>query len=226
MGYEVAFYFRYPGTYTIEVVLEQGDAFPVSKYPRTRAEYEGNLEPVYEGWILPGFPLEVDVMNEPATTSTAAPLTRQKHQSATDIALPWCTMEQLEESHPADQWLVSGSIAVAPNDGHHAAHHEGSNERYQMGYASLGICTEFTKANCSLLPTSSILWDPTSEAEKRDGNILAQCMRHKSRRESEGAGTKPLNIIVVGDSVVKYNVSFRHNLFSVDPCYVLTLVNN
>lgn len=103
MGYEVAFYFRYPGTYTIEVVLEQGDAFPVSKYPRTRAEYEGNLEPVYEGWILPGFPLEVDVMNEPATTSTAAPLTRQKHQSATDIALPWCTMEQLEESHPADQ---------------------------------------------------------------------------------------------------------------------------
>jgi hypothetical protein len=48
VGYEVSFYFRYPGMYTVEVVLEQGSSWSLFKYPRTFKEWK-DPDPIYEG---------------------------------------------------------------------------------------------------------------------------------------------------------------------------------
>jgi hypothetical protein len=47
--------------YTNEVVLEQGDAWPLSSFPRS----EDIKKPAYVGWMMPGFPKLVRVTGTP-----------------------------------------------------------------------------------------------------------------------------------------------------------------
>lgn len=195
VGYEVSFYFRYPGVYTVEVVLEQGDAWALSEYPRGSSQIQRKTDPAYEGWMLPGFPRLVEVVLrekedlDPEGGDDKAGITKRT----------MCTMNQLEESHPGDQWVVHSG-------GRSSLSEEGSFQRYQLGYATLGLCTDFLKATCSLLPTSSILWSPQSKAENSEGNLVARCMRHHATTKNS-TSAKKLNIILIGDSVVRYNVS-------------------
>ena len=128
-------------------------------------------------------------------------------------------MDQLEESHPADQWIITGT-AISDDESDdftstRLSPRLGTFEQYQMGYSSLGICTDFVKESCDILSTKHVLWNPSEssssavpEEQENHGNILSQCMHHHTAsKHGSNATTPPLNIILIGDSLVRYNVS-------------------
>jgi hypothetical protein len=202
VGYEVSFYFRYPGMYTVEVVLEQGSSWSLFKYPRTFKEWK-DPDPIYEGWILPSFPWKLEVI-----ANQSHSLTAMMGDSSPPPNSKWCSMEELEESHPYDQWKVTATShnAVAS----HPVPTIGSFQNYQLGYATLGICLDFEKANCSILPTRSLF---LAAGKTKEDNILAQCLQHGNTATeiTNPPGTttsSKINIILIGDSVIRYNVRF------------------
>ncbi|OEU21532.1 hypothetical protein FRACYDRAFT_235157 [Fragilariopsis cylindrus CCMP1102] len=60
--YDIVFLFFDSGIYTIEVVLTFSNPPSIYKFPLEQEQEQGEEEPSYEGYLLPGFPLIVNVV--------------------------------------------------------------------------------------------------------------------------------------------------------------------
>jgi len=218
-AYEISFPLRREGIYTVEVVLEQGDAWPLSSFPRSE-DMLTIPEPSYEGWMIPGFPKLVQVTGTSATPGDVA-----QHDAS---ALPrssggpnrWCGMDELTRiDDPTAQWVVTdqsnrGDIALSSPIGGDSSQEEYSNfktfDRYKTGLGSTGICTDYVVEDCQLIPSRLLVPQDGSNT-----NVLEQCLvQHQisdttASLSSSGVGVpsaaKPLNIIILGDSVGRLN---------------------
>eukprot|EP00586_Coscinodiscus_wailesii_P019162 CAMPEP_0172493534 /NCGR_PEP_ID=MMETSP1066-20121228/24979_1 /TAXON_ID=671091 /ORGANISM="Coscinodiscus wailesii, Strain CCMP2513" /LENGTH=791 /DNA_ID=CAMNT_0013263745 /DNA_START=323 /DNA_END=2698 /DNA_ORIENTATION=- len=207
VAYEIRFRFRSAGLYTVEVVLEQGDALGLDRFPRTRSELE-EREPAYEGWMLSGFPRLVQVVTGNGSKDKK-PKRGGRHRHR------WCSTSELATTStaadPGDgQWIVTGKHAhgsdLLGRGTDLASSSLGSFERYKKGVASLGYCSDYVFDDCELLPSETINADDEGE------DVVTACLRHESGngnlREGGNSSLKPLNIIILGDSVAKLNTQF------------------
>lgn len=168
-----------PGAYTVEVVLTFSNPPSFGSFPLPKLEQE----PAYEGYLLPGFPLPLQVIPGEA-----------KKASKTKTNLPVCTGDDLlEESSTSAwekaRWLVTDKI-------NHPYHVNNPDKKdvtflgYQQSHNSLGIQMDYQYDNCQVLPLPSL---------KDTSNPLGRCTDNKG----------PLNFIFIGDS----NMRLQRNLF-------------
>jgi hypothetical protein len=190
--YDVTFLPFDPGLYTVEVVLAFANHPAWSDFPVKQEQ-----EPIYEGYLLPGFPLPVHVVPEqhtpPLTTDMLSSSSQTKPQE-----LPPCNTSMLTETstHSAltsGRWVVRQTNMQAPYvvyDGNQSSRTSalkatGTLTRYQKGETSLGIDVEYVPTSCSLL----------SERALREPGTLASC-----RAAHTGSANKSLHVIFIGDS--------------------------
>mmetsp|Transcript_29728 Transcript_29728/g.85530 ORF Transcript_29728/g.85530 Transcript_29728/m.85530 type:complete len:523 (+) Transcript_29728:88-1656(+) len=169
--YKASFTFPDPGHYTVEVVLSFSDPPPIESFPLSSEM----MEPPYEGYLLPGFPLQVTIEKDDGgmrPVSDSAPL---------------CTSDQLTETSPDSaakkaRWKVT-SKSSAPN------HTPTSTMITEAGYLrnvnSLGVTMDYQYlSGCKLIPESLFA--------RSSGNSHPFAKCHES-----------VHIIFVGDSVVR-----------------------
>ena len=163
------------GLYTLEVVLAFSKSPPFDHFPLVD-EHE---RPSYEGFLLPGFPLQIDVL----------PLPPWKQQ----LQHPVCSSEELllkdtfESAIEEGRWVVTEkAVAMAPvivNNKSTETDNRVSLRGYQNGLNSLGIRMDYAPRSCSLL------------SEEQAVHSFAQC------------STKAIfHIIFIGDSNIKMQV--------------------
>jgi hypothetical protein len=160
------------GLYTVEVVLTFSHPPPFSQFP-----LESFTEPVYEGYMLPDFPLLLSVIDQESSGVVAVD------------PLPLCTMADMFESSPtsairAGRWLVKEKMIMRPFSLSNQ-NKDASFDGYQRGENSLGIHMEYRPTKCSLVEESALKGSPNLvECAERD-------LRDRNRR---------LHIILAGDS--------------------------
>jgi hypothetical protein len=207
--YDITFLPFDPGIYTVEVVL----AF--SKHPAW-SEFPVPHEPAYEGYLLPGFPLQVNVVDQQqedekknSDNNKLAPVT---NMSSSKTKLPSCNMSMLTETstHSA---LASGRWVVRQmnmQDPYVAVTNQSLDidaatlERYQMGETSVGFDMEYVPTSCSLMPARAV----------KDPRTLESCRERGRRYDNNHTNTKTntnrsLHVIFIGDS----NFRLQQNMF-------------
>lgn len=170
-SYRLNFHFFDEGVYTIEAVLTFSNPPPLANFPLGQNE----TEPGYEGYLLSGFPFQIEVgahdvvENEP-----------------TDSASQRCGMEDLVGigDPRKGRWVVVDKV------GHKSHQRKGRSaaitlEGYQKGLNSLGILMEFVPANCTMIPPRNL-----------SPRILRTCFS-----ASKDEQMSP-HIIFIGDSVM------------------------
>ena len=195
--YVATFNFQDPGVYTLEVVLTYSTPPTIESFPLP-AEYP---EPAYEGYLIPGFPMQVSVQE----ASSAEERKRVNLDEETSI----CKAEHLLETSPTSavakaRWKVIGKSS-APN--HYAKSKGITKAGYLRNVNSLGVHMDYKYlSGCSLLPQANF--------ERRPGNKnpFSQC------------GDKNLHIVFVGDSVMRVQKamfdSFVENMPNIQTSYV------
>lgn len=181
-SYQIDLLFKDPGPYTLEVVLTFSNPPSIGKFPLPPDQ----SQPAYEGYLLPEFPLPLEVVPNPEKDYT---YTKSK-------SLPVCEMEELFETdaHSAwekARWVVTDKVNSPHHvdDGHHK---EVTLAGYQNNHNSLGIQMEYHHDDCRILPTVH---------PQHPANPLNQCT------QDEG----PLHFVFVGDS----NMRLQRNLFEI-----------
>jgi hypothetical protein len=169
-SYQMKFLPMDPGSYTVEVVISFSDSPAFEKYPL--------WGPSYEGYPLPGFPLQMAVQGgEEVKTSDA-----------------YCSFEHLTEDSSASavtkaRWRVE-SKSNGPGYQSGTLHLPISPTGYNLNFHSLGIHMNLEyRSGCKILPRSAFF-------NKAPGNPFLQC------RERLGSDKK-LQVIFIGDSVMK-----------------------
>jgi hypothetical protein len=157
--YTVEFYPMDVGSYTVEVVL----AF--SSHPAWNM-FPLDQEPVYEGYLLPQFPLEMVVASQDSQTSVT------RHTQ-----LPMCNMAQLFETS-VDGALQKGRWVVEEKNiqGMYQKNNksvEAVLEDYKAGESSIGVHMKYVPDTCTLL---------TARAA-RDAGTLQSCIEQGSMRK-------------------------------------------
>jgi hypothetical protein len=172
--YDVMFLPMDEGLYIVEVVLSFSHPPPFSQFP-----LESFTEPVYEGYMLPDFPLLLSV-NDPEPSDVVAV-----------DPLPRCTMADMFESSPtsavhAGRWIVKEKMITRPFSLSNQIK-DATLDGYERGENSLGIRMEYHPINCSL-PEESAL---------KDSHNFVQCIKQRWDRN------RRLHIILAGDSNMK-----------------------
>jgi hypothetical protein len=171
------------GSYTVEVVLTFSHPPPFSAFP-----LEKFTEPVYEGYMLPGFPLLVSAVGYGSSDTAAVSLPEEP--------LPVCTKSDILESSPYSavdngRWVVKEKMIERSFS---LSNHfrNASLDGYQRGTNSLGIHMEYRPTKCALL----------DEATLKDGQTLAKCVQphHGNYQGSKPKPKRRLQIVLVGDS--------------------------
>jgi hypothetical protein len=184
------------GGYTVEVVLTFSHPPPLSAFP-----LEKSTEPaVYEGYMLPGFPLFLSAGRSYSSANSAV--------SLSDEPLPVCTKSDILESGPYSavengRWVVKEKMIERSFSLSNHANTNVSLDGYQRGTNSLGIHMEYRPTKCSLL----------DEATLKDGQTLAKWMQ-RNQGSHQGVTQKPkpkrrLGIVLAGDS----NMMMQAQLF-------------
>ena len=187
--YRLGFYPVDPGQYTVEAVLAFSSAPPFGDFPLPK----GEVEPGYEGYLLRGFPL---LMNVVAATSVPghAPVDRS-----------WCRADELIETSGASAAIRAGRWRVVDKVSG-GAHRMGFTEDpdgvslggYQRGPNSLGILMEYTPIGCDLLMEASLLSAAVSGVRGR--HILDECL---SDARTLGSDRGVFHFVLIGDSVMR-----------------------
>lgn len=184
-----------PGTYTVEVVLTFSHPPNVTDFPipeKDLAKY--HLQ--YEGHLLPGFPRILNILDEKKTNEakSISPISNKNEKKS---AAALCNLDQLTIQRPIDgltqgRWKVTQlarlqklNQTVSPTS---KTLNQVSLRRFQQGTNSLGINAEYKFNNCRLLPA------PTEQL-----NPFAIC-----------PSTKPIHILLIGDSVMRLQHTFFH----------------
>jgi len=174
--YTMVFVFPDPGRYTVEAVLTFSNPPAITTFPLS-AEQE---EPAYEGYLLPGFPLVIDVQQ-------ADPITTTKETRIEP--LPACTSAELLDTSVDSavlnaHWKVVNRNSVSNLQ---TTSSKITREGYLRNVNSLGIQMAYEySSGCTLLPSASF--------DKSAG---------KKHPFSTCGGDKNIHIIFVGDSVMR-----------------------
>jgi hypothetical protein len=192
------------GSYTVEVVLTFSHPPPFSAFP-----LEKFTEPVYEGYMLPGFSLLVSVgygSSDPAAVSFP------------EESLPVCTKSDILEAGPYSavengRWVVKEKMIERYFSLSNHANTNMSLDGYQRGTNSLGIHMEYRPTKCSLL----------DEATLKDGQTLEKCM-HQHQGNHQAATPKPkrrLGIVLSGDSnmMIQAQLFEKENFLGAPPSF-------
>ena len=126
--YEVIFFPQDAGVYSIEVVLTFSSTPDFVEFPVANV-------PGYEGYLLPGFPLQQTVIEDSSTPATTA--------TTTETRLPFCSAKELELNDMFDG-LERGRWKVIEK-------HEATPE------SPLGITMDYQPSKCSIATTPQIL---------------------------------------------------------------------
>lgn len=184
MQWKVEYLFTDPGMYILEVVLDFFNPNSFHDFPLP----VNDSEPAYEGYQLPGFPIQVSVSD--AIDS--------KQSKNVDTRLePWCqefnlvTNSSLVYNNDPFQgrWVVKNKINTRPfrQEGNSHIDDDGKSigptfQGYQSGRNSIGIQMEYRPRECRLMP-DEILHE-TSQKEynlMKDVNnehVWDQCARY------------------------------------------------
>lgn len=168
-----------PGAYTVEVVLTFSNPPSFGSFPLPKLQ----AEPAYEGYLLPDFPLPLQVVPEEG-----------KNTKESKKARPVCTADDLLEESPTSawekaRWLVTDKINH-PRHVNNPDYEDVTFLGYQQSHNSLGIQMEYQYDNCQVLPMFS---------PEDSNNPLNWCTENKG----------PLNFLFIGDS----NMRVQRNLF-------------
>jgi hypothetical protein len=183
--YDVTFLPMDEGIYTVEVVLTFSKPPLFSIFPM-----EPFTEPVYEGYMLPGFPLQVSIVR-PKSSIWAVSASEEK------ASLPVCTIADLLDSGPTSanekgRWVVREKMIDRPFSlSSHS--HSASLNGYVRGDNSLGIRMEYRPTQCSLL----------DEAIFMDPQTIQGCL------QSQPGPRRNWHILMIGDS----NLREQRDLF-------------
>ena len=172
-----------PGAYTVEVVLTFSNPPHIGQFPLPPKQ----PEPAYEGYLLPGFPIPLLVVEGDNYNEETDP--------ANYKSLPVCEMEDLFEPTATSawekaRWVVTDKINQPNHMDDHHYKDQVTFDGYQVSQNSLGIMMEYQHDTCRILPHI---------APEHPQNPLNQC--------TEGKG--PLHFIFIGDS----NMRLQRNLF-------------
>jgi hypothetical protein len=188
--YDVTFLPFDQGIYTVEVVLAFSSHPPWSDFPVQH-------EPAYEGYLLPGFPLQLNVgvdQLDSAINHNNNRLAPNIVTSSSKTKLHSCNMSMLTETstHSA---LASGRWVVRKMNmqdtyvaNQSSTSQEATLERYQIGETSLGFDMEYIPTSCSLMPARAA----------KDPRTLDSC--RKRSQETNTNSNRSLHILFIGDS--------------------------
>ena len=203
--YRAVFYPIDPGRYTIEVVLEFSqrpsfESFPVG---------QNDTEMAYEGWLLPGFPMQVTFEEEEKDEEE----TKQTNKDTATTSLParyvddrkWCDFDDLIEtdSHSGrtkGRWKVSDNVRTKY---HRQITPDGAGVTYlgyQHGLNSLGVKLKYDNINCKML---------TYARANRDANNVHLIDRCLGEKGIAIGSPQPKDQIHVND---RKQLLSRHNL--------------
>lgn len=168
------------GFYTVEVVLvfsnPQGfDEFPIPK-DQTEAEYEG--------YLLPGFPFQINVQDRDSSDKYKTGATGGEKADK-----PICSFNHLTEDSPISalskaRWKVT-SKANTPGYDSTTLGQKVSEKGYKENINSLGIQMEYDYLNCTLL---------SKEAFQKKGS---------SNPFNKQCGGLELQVVFIGDSTMR-----------------------
>jgi hypothetical protein len=200
--YDVTFLPFDSGLYTVEVVLAFSSHPPWSDFPVQH-------EPAYEGYLLPGFPLQVSVGvgQQDNNNSKLAPNTAM---SRSKTKLRSCNMSMLTETstHSAlasGRWVVRKMNMQDPYVANQSlSFQEATLERYQMGETSLGFDMEYIPTSCSLMPARAAK-DPRTLESCRERSPEFNTDKNKKYTNK----TRSLHVLFIGDS----NFRLQHDMF-------------
>ena len=154
------------GSYTVEAVVAFSAPPPMESLPLggkgddDGGDVEGEEEPGYEGYLLQGFPLQLEVL--PSSSAAAKGLL----EGDGGDHLRTCTIDQLptygsgsEAVEDANilakgRWVVTEKVRDPNYMEHTADPHHASLDGYQHGYNSLGIKMEYQPVGCKLADLS------------------------------------------------------------------------
>jgi hypothetical protein len=171
------------GQYTVEVVLTYSMPTDPDLFPQ-----QHNSRLSYEGYLLPGFPLQMTVVT--ASNDVTGPV----QSDFQGFSLPYCGLDQLtisKQSTAAPQWLHASWRVTSTNrhfmtDGNATMdHNKISLQGYISGYNSLGFTAAYEFTNCRLI-----------ESLKTSGVAVTE-------GKSCPDGKALLHLILIGDSVTR-----------------------
>mmetsp|Transcript_33811 Transcript_33811/g.100858 ORF Transcript_33811/g.100858 Transcript_33811/m.100858 type:complete len:667 (-) Transcript_33811:516-2516(-) len=208
--YAATFYPVDPGVYTVEAVLAFSTAPLFDRFPLV-----GEEEPGYEGYLLPGFPLRLDVVVAGAATAAdggIVPSAAARSPGADDDA--WCTSAQLVETEGSGTALRSGRWKVVDRvqSGDHGTLSSDPDGVSWTGYRenlnSLGVVLRYVPNGCRLLPESRLMSSPSPP--KGDGggeggggeHLWDKCLVDAGIANSTDPADQ-IHIIMIGDSVMR-----------------------
>jgi hypothetical protein len=144
---DISFAIRDPGLYTIEIVLESIFTPNIYSLPHT-------TEPVYDGFLLRGFPLILNVTNSAVGCNTAK-----------SCNLTFCRGKDIESdlTSSSGRWIVLGhtttSIDLKTNVQFQPIPKKNESDflyqRYSQGSNRLGIEIDYKPLSCALVPLKS-----------------------------------------------------------------------
>jgi hypothetical protein len=190
--YDVTFLPFDQGIYTVEVVLAFSSHPPWSDFPVQH-------EPAYEGYLLPGFPLQLNVgvdQLDSAINHNNNRLALNIVTSSSKTKLHSCNMSMLTETstHSA---LASGRWVVRKMNmqdtyvaNQSSTSQEATLERYQIGETSLGFDMEYIPTSCSLMPARAA----------KDPRTLDSCRKRSQETNTNTNSNRSLHILFIGDS--------------------------
>jgi hypothetical protein len=180
------------GLYTVEVVLAFSSHPPWSDFPVQH-------EPAYEGYLLPGFPLQVNVGVDQQDHNHHKNLAPNTAMSSSKTKLHSCNMSMLTEksTHSA---LASGRWVVRKMNmedtyvaNHSLPSQEPTLERYQMGETTLGFDMEYVPTSCSLMPARAVKNPRTLD------NCRERSQEYKKDKNNTNSN-RTLHVLFIGDS--------------------------
>ena len=188
-----AYYYRlsyYPldaGSYTVEAIVAFTSPPPMESLPLGNDDHE---EPGYEGHLLHGFPLQLEVLPSSIFDKDGDDL-------------PLCTIGQLpihangmEEDDNANvlakgRWIVTEKVRNSNYSVHTVDPNHASLEGYRDGYNSLGIKMEYQPVGCELVGND---WFHTADDESFSvhlifiGDSVMGLQHRRVRLELDSAG--------------------------------------
>lgn len=133
--YEIRFLPMDPGSYTVEVVLVSSGAPSWDEFPIVAGQ-----EPSYEGFLLPGFPVQLQV--EPSSVNTIL-----SNRSCTLLDL---YSESAESEYYKARWVVVDKLSHRNHVVSTNASQRVNLREYRSGRQSLGIFMDYRHVNCTL----------------------------------------------------------------------------
>jgi len=202
--YRAVFYPTDPGRYTVEVVLEfsqkpEYEMFPVGA---------NDTEMPYEGWLLPGFPMQITIEEDSAADDAggekdrdSAVATKTADSPSTTDERQWCSLDQLLETD-TDSGRTKGRWKVVDNvrtKFHRQITPDGNGVSYlgyQHGLNSLGVKLKYDNNDCKVLTYSRANRDA-------DGvHVIDRCLSGLGIANSPQPQDQ-IHVIFVGCSVMR-----------------------